>query len=98
MSDITRRYLIAYDIPDDHRRSQISSLLQKYGNRVQYSVFVIDIKPARFIRMKTALLGILDLDDSVLVCDLGPLTGISTDQFSYLGAERTTFSPGWVIA
>lgn len=98
MSEMAKRYLVAYDISDDHRRSQVSNLLQKYGDRVQFSVFILDIKPARFIRLKTNLTGIIDLDDSVLICDLGPLASISTSQFSFLGTQRKMDSAaGWLI-
>mgnify|MGYP002748130839 FL=1 len=41
--DDTRRTLIAYDIPDDKRRGRIAKLLLTYGDRIQYSVFIVDI-------------------------------------------------------
>ena len=33
-------YVIAYDISDDRRRSQVAAVLQAYGDRIQRSVFV----------------------------------------------------------
>ena len=38
------RYLIAYDIADDHRREDIATLLSGYGPRVQLSVFECDLR------------------------------------------------------
>ncbi len=40
-----RRWLIAYDISLDERRTRIAHLLESYGDRVQYSVFVVDLRP-----------------------------------------------------
>lgn len=37
-------YVIAYDIPDDHVREQISKILLRYGERVQYSVFEVTLR------------------------------------------------------
>jgi CRISPR-associated protein Cas2 len=37
------RYLICYDISDDHRRNSISKFLLDYGERVQFSVFEFNI-------------------------------------------------------
>ena len=39
MSERRSRYVIAYDIPDDRRRTKIATTLEGYGERVQYSVF-----------------------------------------------------------
>lgn len=37
------RYVIAYDIADDGRRTRLAHLLEAYGDRVQYSVFECDL-------------------------------------------------------
>jgi CRISPR-associated protein Cas2 len=37
------RYLICYDIPNDHRRNNLARFLLDYGERVQYSVFEFDL-------------------------------------------------------
>lgn len=34
-----RRYVVAYDIPDDRRRNKVARFLNGYGERVQYSVW-----------------------------------------------------------
>lgn len=36
-------FLIAYDIDDDKRRRNISSILEGYGVRVNFSVFEVEI-------------------------------------------------------
>ncbi len=37
------RYLVAYDIKDNKRRTKLSELLELYGTRVNYSVFEIEL-------------------------------------------------------
>ncbi len=36
-------YLICYDIPDDRDRTRVARLLERYGERVQYSVFEVHL-------------------------------------------------------
>lgn len=49
-------YLVSYDIPDDRRRTKVASLLQDYGQRVQYSVFEVWLTQA----MQRELMGRLE--------------------------------------
>jgi CRISPR-associated protein Cas2 len=89
MSDSARRYLIAYDISDDHRRNKVAKLLESYGDRVQFSVFVCDLKPARLVRLRESLRGLIsDTDDSILTCDLGRSDAVGDDRFLFIGAGR----------
>lgn len=40
------RHIIAYDIADDRRRSRVAGILIGWGDRVQYSVFEVDLRAA----------------------------------------------------
>lgn len=83
-ADSVHRFLIAYDISDDPRRSRVAKALESYGDRIQYSVFLVDAKPAKLLRLRAALRRVMDLDgDCALICDLGPL--------SYGGRRRMEF-------
>ena len=74
--DDTRRTLIAYDIPDDKRRGRIAKLLLTYGDRIQYSVFIVDVIPSKLLRLKDEIRQQIEAsEDSVLFCDLGRLSG-----------------------
>ncbi|BDI31520.1 CRISPR-associated endoribonuclease Cas2 1 [Capsulimonas corticalis] len=42
-TSVRSRYLIAYDITDDAKRTKLSKMLQDYGDRVQKSVFEADL-------------------------------------------------------
>ena len=39
------KYVVTYDISDDNRRNKLASLLERYGKRVQFSCFEIEIHP-----------------------------------------------------
>ncbi len=72
MSEAVRRLLVAYDVSNDARRDRVAVALQSYGERIQYSVFVVDGKPADFVRLQITLAQLIDpRTDRVLLCDLG---------------------------
>ncbi|GAA4387241.1 CRISPR-associated endonuclease Cas2 [Tsukamurella soli] len=84
-----RRTLIAYDVTDDRRRARLATALSKYGDRVQYSVFVVDAIPGQLIRLRAELRRIVDLSlDSLLFCDLGPVLSLVPRQFEFEGRDR----------
>ncbi len=96
-TDSARLYLVAYDIADDRRRNAVAKHMLSFGDRVQYSVFILTLKPARFIRMRSSLLRIADVaEDSILVCDLGPANSSASSRLSFLGVERH-ITPGRAI-
>jgi CRISPR-associated protein Cas2 len=86
MSEPIRRLLVAYDISDDRRRDRLAVLLQSYGERVQYSVFLVDGRPASFVRLRHAVATLIDRDvDSVMFVDLGPRDRAKSERISFLG-------------
>lgn len=95
--DDARRTIICYDIAHDRRRSRVAKTLQKYGDRLQYSVFVVDSSPAKLIRLKDEITEIIDLaEDSVLYCDLGLLKNIET-RFTYAGKQNDITDNDYLI-
>lgn len=96
--DRQRRRLISYDIPDDRRRARIARILEQYGDRIQYSVFVVDALPARFIELKEKMSTAMEsAEDSILICDLGLCATLTEDQFSYMGRKREITEDGPII-
>lgn len=84
-----RRFLVTYDVPDDGRRLRVAKVLQGFGDRVQYSVFVVDAAEVKARRMRRALEQTMVADaDSVLICDLGPAADVEGTRFVVLGRER----------
>jgi len=89
MSEPLRRMIVAYDIADDRRRDRVALALQEHGDRIQYSVFVVDGRPASFVRLRASLARLIDADvDSILLCDLGPRDTAIKRSMTYLGARR----------
>ncbi|WP_295692267.1 CRISPR-associated endonuclease Cas2 [Lapillicoccus sp.] len=96
--DSAHRFLIAYDVADTHRRTRLAKTLSAHGDRVQYSVFLIDAKPARIVRLKLALRSMLDPGaDSVLICDLGQLSTGGLRRITYLGQQRPITGVGPIV-
>ncbi len=50
-----RRYVVAYDIPDDRRRNQVARFLNGYGERVQYSVYECMLTASQAERLRQGL-------------------------------------------
>lgn len=93
MSEPVRRMLIAYDIADDRRRDRVAVALQEHGDRLQYSVFVVDGRPASFVRLKAKLTDLIDLEsDTVMFCDLGPRDTAIERVISHIGIQRRLHS------
>lgn len=83
-----RRTLVAYDVTDDGRRSKLAKILSKYGDRIQYSVFIVDAAPGKLIQMRRQLSRALNhREDSILFCDLGPI-GAPGQRIEVEGRQR----------
>lgn len=95
MSEPIRRMLVAYDIADDRRRDRVAVALQQHGDRVQYSVFLVDGRPASFVRLKAALERLIDPScDAILFCDLGARGTTAARALTYVGRRRGTVGDG----
>lgn len=97
-SDAVHRYILAYDIASDLRRVRVAKTLESYGDRVQFSVFLVDTKPARVLRLRARIAGEIDLaTDSLLVCDLGPVQGSGGGRIDFVGANRPITGSGPLV-
>jgi len=91
------RYVITYDIADDHRREDVATLLSGYGPRVQLSVFECDLRGRRdAASLRAKLRELIDpVEDQVR---LYPLDERSVRQVAVIGArmieERQDF---WIV-
>lgn len=83
------RYLVAYDITDDRRRERIAHVLSAYGDRIQYSVFIVDAAKATVLRMERELEDeVHHGEDSVLMCDLGMAQDCEAAAMTFIGRRR----------
>lgn len=72
MGDMRQNYLVTYDIVDDYRRGRVSKILQTCGERLQYSVFLLEVRPSKMLKVRQEIEFEIDSnDDSVIVCTLG---------------------------
>ena len=69
MTNQKRGYLVAYDISDDCCRSHVAKILQHYGERLQYSVFLLRVRPSMMLDVRMQIeREIDDSIDSVVFC------------------------------
>ncbi|WP_137653243.1 CRISPR-associated endonuclease Cas2 [Bifidobacterium moukalabense] len=69
-----RGYLVAYDVSDDYRRSHVAKILQHYGERLQYSVFLLQVRPSMMLNVRMKIEKEIDYEtDSVVFCSLGTI-------------------------
>jgi CRISPR-associated protein Cas2 len=67
-----RHYLITYDIADPKRLRRVFKTMKGFGAHLQFSVFQCDLPDIDLIRMKAALIEIIEQrEDQVLIIDLG---------------------------
>ena len=67
------RYLIAYDICDPKRLRRVIKVMEGYGQRLQYSVFLCDLNKAELLSRRAEIVPELEpRQDSVVLIDLGP--------------------------
>jgi CRISPR-associated protein Cas2 len=59
--------LITYDIEDTRKRTKLAALLEQYGERVNYSVFELDIHRQMLDRHLPKIEALSDKQDSVRI-------------------------------
>ncbi len=63
-------YLICYDVSSNRLRSRLARLLEKNGERVQYSVFRCTCSTGVMEDLKSKILGIITEGDELLILPL----------------------------
>lgn len=88
--------VIAYDIPDDGRRSRLARLLSSYGERVQLSVFEVHLDTAQLVALKDKVRKLIELHhDSVRFYKMGKAY---PERIAIEGLGTVTPSPRFLIA
>ena len=78
-------YVIAYDLPDDRRRTKIHKILSGYGTWTQYSLFECFLTRRQFVELKAKLAPHLkETTDSVRFY---PLCGSCVPRVETVGGE-----------
>ena len=87
-----RRYLIAYDIASPKRLRRVCKIMEGYGDRLQYSVFISDLNPSELVHARAEVEGeMLMTEDSVVIVDLGE---VAEARFLFLGRHRALPASG----
>jgi len=91
-----RRYLIAYDIREPARLRRVCSIMNDFGVRLQYSVFLCDLSDMELALWRSKIHTAVALrQDSVIQIDLGPLG--ATTKIVTIGAPRQLPPTGPII-
>lgn len=82
-----RRYIMMYDIADEVRLRRIAKLMEGYGSRLQYSVFLCDLSSMEVSRWQVEVQDTMNLrEDSVVWVDIGAPVD---DRIQTIGVPRT---------
>lgn len=85
------KFLVAYDTPDDRRRLRIATILDDYGDRVQFSVFEVIADEHTFSRVLARLQRAVEpLEDSVRIY---PVCNVCAQKVIRLGKKDP--EPWW---
>ena len=88
MSD-RHRYVITYDITDPKRLRRVFRTMKEYGQHTQYSVFIADLNRVEQLKLKSALLDVVNLQqDTVMFVDVGPATS-TAPRITHMGLQRS---------
>jgi CRISPR-associated protein Cas2 len=93
-----RRYVVCYDVREPVRLRRTHDVMMGYGDPLQYSVFVCDLSATELVLLESDLRSVAKLsEDSVLIIDLGPATGIARRRIRALGKARLPEGPRVIV-
>ncbi len=79
------RYLLCYDVRDPVRLRRTAKIVEQWGSRLEYSVFVCDLDVVERTRLERALRNVIDeIVDRVFLVDLGPPGDTSKKRIKWL--------------
>ena len=85
-----KRYLIAYDVSDDKRRTAVFKTLMGNGDHVQFSVFLCQLSDVELARLKGGLTKSVNArQDQIVILDMGPADSDLTSRFECIGKAYT---------
>src|SRR5271166_2290017 len=93
-----QRYLVAYDIREDHRLRAVHRTMKGYGWSMQYSVFICDLDAVELLHLRAELAGVINhAVDAVAFIDLGNPRERGRSCFSFMGSPPSLPTAGPVI-
>ena len=88
------RYLLCYDVCDDHRLRRTAKVAEAWGYRIQYSVFVCDLNDVERAKLERGLSDVLDVTiDRAFLVDLGPAGNSSARRVHWVSRPNRLYDP-----
>lgn len=88
-------YLVCYDISDPKRLRRVARACEDYGYRKQYSVFLVRVSATDFVRLRSRLYELIDLNtDQVWFV---PLTDACLRRAESIGRPTEDFDANNVV-
>jgi CRISPR-associated protein Cas2 len=88
------RYLLCYDVRDDHRLRRTAKVAEAWGYRIQYSVFVCDLNDVERAKLEGRLKDVLDVSiDRAFLVDLGPAGHSSAPRLHWVSSPDRLYDP-----
>jgi CRISPR-associated protein Cas2 len=88
-------YLVAYDISNPKRLRKVARTCEDFGYRKQLSVFLVRVSATDFVRLRTRLYDIINLDeDQVLFL---PLTDGCLQRMETIGRPTDAYDANDVV-
>lgn len=98
MSGIRHRLVVCYDIRDPVRLRRTHATMTGYGDPIQYSVFMCDLSGTESALMEAALMRVIRPSaDSVIIVDLGPVTGVAKSRIRRIGTRTIPPQPRYQV-
>jgi CRISPR-associated protein Cas2 len=87
-------FIVAYDIPDDRRRTKVHRVLSSFGTSLQYSIFACPLAPIEQRHLRDQVWPLLNhATDRFLLADLGPVDGRGSAALEIWGQEMNPLNP-----
>ncbi len=88
-------YLVCYDISNPKRLRKVAQTCEDFGYRKQLSVFLVRVSATDFVRLRTRLYDIIDLnEDQVLFL---PLTDSCLQRMEAIGRSTDAYDKNDVV-
>ena len=88
-------YLVCYDISNPKRLRKVARTCEDFGYRKQFSVFLVRVSPTDFVRLRSRLYDIINLDeDQVLFI---PLTESALLRTEAIGRPTDAYNKNDVV-
>ncbi len=88
-----KKFVMCYDIPEDRKRARLARLCERYGVRVQYSVFEFRLTESDHVAFRGALDrgGWLDGKNALLVYPLHDDDLVNVERYGAVRVWQATF-------